>query len=120
MSGNIKKWFSNMAAGGAGNTIVGSQVVQHTSPSAITIMGSVGAFLSDFGTIQLVPDRFMPANRVLLVDERYIELATLPGREFAETELAKTGDNTMGMVVWEGTLRVTAPNAHACVWDLNQ
>lgn len=120
MSGTIKRWFSNMTAGGAGNPIVGTHVVQHTAAEPITIMGAVGVFLTDFGSLQLVPDRYMPAHVIELIDPDYVELASLPGREFIEQEYAKTGDNTQGGVVWEGTLRVTAPEAHACVWDLNQ
>ena len=33
---------------------------------------------------------------------------------------AKTGDNTQGGIVFEGTLRVTAPKAHAAIFALNQ
>ena len=120
MSASIKRWFSNMAAGGTGNPIVSQNVVQATSPQPVTIVGAVGVFLSDFGPIDLVPDRYMPAHVLEIVDPNFLELAPLPGRDFIEEDYAKTGDNTQGGVVWEGTLRPTAPKAHACVWDLNQ
>jgi hypothetical protein len=120
MSASVKRWFSNMAQGGTGNPIVATNTAQYTSPQPVTIMGAVAVFQSDFGSIDLVPDRYCPANRVFLVDPNYLELAPLPGRDFIEEDYAKTGDNTQGGVVWEGTLRPTAPKAHACVWDLNQ
>jgi uncharacterized protein DUF5309 len=120
MSSKIKRWFSNMALGGTGNPIVGQNVVQHTAPVPVTIMGAVGVFQSDFGDIDLVPDRFIPAHVILLVDPSQIELAMLPGRDMIQEDYAKTGDNTQGGMVWEGTLRVTAPKAHSCIWDLNQ
>lgn len=120
MSASIKRWFSNMAAGGTGNPIVAQNVVQATSPQPVTIVGAVGVFLSDFGPIDLVPDRYMPAHVIEIVDPNFLELAPLPGRDFIEEDYAKTGDNTQGGVVFEGTLRPTAPKAHACVWDLNQ
>lgn len=120
MSASIKRWFSNMAAGGTGNPIVAQNIVQATSPQPVTIVGSVGVFLSDFGPIDLVPDRYMPAHVVEIIDPNFLELAPLPGRDFIEEDYAKTGDNTQGGVVFEGTLRPTAPKAHACVWDLNQ
>jgi hypothetical protein len=120
MSGNIKRWFSNMAQGGTGNPIVATTVVQRTEPAPVTIMGAVAVFQTDFGDLQLTPDRFMPANVVELVDLNFIELAPLPGRLFIEEQYAKTGDNTQGGVVVETTLRVTAPKAHAAVWDLIQ
>jgi len=120
MSASIKRWFSNMAQGGASNPTVAQNVVQATSPQPITIVGAVGVFLSDFGPIDLVPDRYMPAHVLELVDPDYLELAPLPSRDMIEESYAKTGDNTQGGIVWEGTLRPTAPKAHACVWDLNQ
>lgn len=120
MSASIKRWFSNMAQGGTGNPIVAQNIVQATSPHPMTIVGSVGVFLSDFGPIELIPDRYCPAHVLELVDPDFIELAPLPQREFIEEDYAKTGDNVQGGVVFEGTLRMTAPKAHACVWDLNQ
>jgi hypothetical protein len=120
MSASVKRWFSNMAQGGASNPTVAQNVVQATSPRPVTIVGAVGVFLSDFGAIDLIPDRYMPAHVLELIDPNYIELAPLPQRDFIEEQYAKTGDNTQGGCVWEGTLRPTAPKAHACVWDLNQ
>lgn len=121
MSSTIKRWFSNMAATvTAGNPSVASQVMQSTTPAPITIMGAVGAFLTDFGVLQLVPDRYIPAHVLMMIDTRYLELGPLPGREFVEEEYAKTGDNTPGGVVWEGCVRPCAPKSMACVWDLNQ
>jgi len=120
MSASIKRWFSKMSQGGTGNPIVAQNVVQATSPSPVTIVGAVGVFLSDFGPIDLVPDRYMPAHVMELIDPDYIELAPLPNRDFIDEEYGKSGDNTQGGVVFEGTLRPTAPKAHACVWDLNQ
>jgi hypothetical protein len=120
MSASIKRWFSTMAAGGTGNPTVAQNIVQATAPHPVTIVGAVGVFLSDFGPIDLVPDRYMPAHVLELVDHEYIELAPLPNRDMIDQQYSKTGDNTQGGVVWEGTLRMTAPKAHACVWDLNQ
>lgn len=120
MSSSIKRWFSSMSQGGTGNNIAAQNIVQATTPSPITIVGAVAVYLSDFGTVDLAPDRFMPAHVVELVDPNYIELAPLPQRDFVQQDYAKTGDNTQGGVVWEGTLRMTAPRAHAAVWDLNQ
>lgn len=120
MSSNIKKWFSTMSQGGAGNNIAAQNIVQATQPSPVTLVGAVDVYLSDFGHVQLAPDRFMPPNVVELVSPSFMELAPLPQRDFIQQDYAKTGDNTQGGVVWEGTLRPTAPKAHACIWDLNQ
>jgi hypothetical protein len=109
-----------MAQGGTGNPIAAQNIVQATQPSPVTLVGAVDVYLSDFGHVQLAPDRFMPAHVVELVSPNFIELAPLPQRDFIQEDYAKTGDNTQGGVVWEGTLRPTAPKAHACIWDLNQ
>jgi len=120
MSASIKRWFSTMTQGGTGNPLVGQNMYTYTRPEPATIIGAVGVFLSDFGPVDLVPDRYMPAHVIEIVDPDHIELAPLPGRDFIQEDYAKTGDNTQGGVVFEGTLRPTAPKAHACVWDLNQ
>jgi hypothetical protein len=120
MSGNIKRWFSNMAQGGTGSPIVAQNVVMRTESAPVTIMGAVGVFQTDFGDLQIVPDRWIPPHVVELIDLDFVELAILPGRDMVEEQYAKTGDNTQGGMVWEGTLRVTAPKAQSCVWDLNQ
>ncbi len=120
MSSSIKKYFSTLSQGGAGNAIAAQNIVQTTQATPVTLITAVDVFRSDFGALQLAPDRFMPAHVVEIVDRDYIELAPLPQRDFIQQDYAKTGDNTQGGVVWEGSLRPTAPKAHACIWDLNQ
>lgn len=119
MSSSIKRWFSKMATG-TSTGVVSSQVIQSTEANPITINGAVAVFLTDFGPVNLTPDRYMPAHVLIIVDTNYAEIAALPGRDMIEESYAKTGDNTQGGMVFEGTLRVTAPEAHACIWDLNQ
>ena len=120
MSANIKRYFGVIAAQApsATNPIVQDNILQATTPAPVTINGAVDVYRSNFGTLQLVPDRFIPAHVIELVSPEYVELAPL--RDFDDEELGKTGDNTQGMIIWEGTLRVTAPKAHSCIWDLNQ
>lgn len=120
MSSGIKKWFSTLSQPGTGTPVAALNMVQATTPHPVTIVGAVAVFMTDFGTLELTPDRFMPPHVIELVDPDFVELAPLPQRDFIQQDYAKTGDNTNGGVVWEGTLRATAPRAHACVWDLNQ
>lgn len=120
MSGNIKNYFSTLSQGGTGNAIVAQNIVQASPTGQLTIQGAVDVYRTNFGTLQLAPDRFMPANMILLVDRDYVELAPLPERDMVEQQYAVTGDNTQGGILFEGTLRVTAPKAHAAIFDLNQ
>ena len=120
MSGNVKAYFATLSQGGTGNAVVAQNIQNVTSAESVTIMGAVDVYRTNFGTIQLAPDRFCPAHQILLVSTDYVELAPLPGRDIVEQEYAKTGDNTQGGVVFEGTLRPTAPLANAWIADLNQ
>ena len=120
MSGNVKAYFATLSQGGTGNAVVAQNIQNVTSAESVTIMGAVDVYRTNFGTIQLAPDRFCPAHQILLVSTDYVELAPLPERDIIELSFAKTGDNTQGGVVFEGCIRPTAPKAHAWIADLNQ
>ena len=100
--------------------MVAQNIQNVTSAQEVTIMGAVDVYRTSFGAIQLAPDRFCPAHQILLVSTDYVELAPLPERDITELSFAKTGDNTQGGVIFEGTLRPKAPKAHAWIADLNQ
>jgi hypothetical protein len=80
----------------------------------------VDVYRTNFGTIELAPDRFCPLHQILLVSTDYVELAPLPERDIIQQDYAQTGDNSQGGVVFEGCIRPTAPKAHATIFDLNQ
>jgi len=119
MSGNIKDYFATLT------TAVGAPIaienIYNASPRGeITMVGAVDVYRTNFGTIQLAPDRFCPAHQILLVTPEFVELAPLSGRDMIQEDWAKTGDNTQGGVIFEGTLRPTAPKANSWIADLNQ
>jgi uncharacterized protein DUF5309 len=117
MSPALKRTFSGLTAvGGATNTVAMQNVLQSTRPQAATYVGAVDVYLTDFGQIQMVVDLFAPAGQVLLVDTNYAELAPL--RDIRSEEYAKTGDARSGACLFEGCVRVTAPKAHAALFDL--
>ena len=118
MTPALKREFSTLAQGGTGNPIVAQNIVMATDPSPVTMVGAVSVFLSDFGRLDLAPDRFSPTGFMFLMDPDYMELAPLPGRDMIFDEYAKTGDAADGAMVFEGTYRPTAPKAHAMVGDL--
>lgn len=120
MPGNVKNYFATLSQGGTNNAIVAQNIVQVSARETVTIQGAVDVYRTNFGTLQLAPDRFCPAHQILLVTPDYVELAPLPERDFIQQDYAVTGDNSQGAVLFEGTLRVTAPLAHAYIADLNQ
>ena len=120
MSGNVKNYFATLAQGGTANPIVAQNIVQASPEGEMTIQGAVDVYRTNFGTLQLAPDRFCPAHQILIITPEYVELAPLPNRDMVQTQLAVTGDNQQGMCVFEGTLRVMAPLAHGAIVGLNQ
>ena len=120
MSGNVKNYFATLSQGGTGNAIVAQNIVMASPEGEMTIQGAVDVYRTNFGTLQLAPDRFMPPHVIEIITPDYVELAPLPNRDMVQQSYAVTGDNTQGGVVFEGTLRVMAPLAHAAIVGLNQ
>ena len=82
-----------------------------------TIIGAADVYMSDFGTLSVVPDRFMRTRDALLLDPEYAALAYL--RPFATNDLAKTGDSENTQLLAEFTLEMRNEAAHGIVADLN-
>ncbi|HEY2416804.1 MAG TPA: DUF5309 family protein [Steroidobacteraceae bacterium] len=120
MSGNVKAYFATLSQGGTGNAVVAQNIQNVTAPESVTIIGAVDVYRSNFGTIQLAPDRFCPAHQILLITPDYVEASPLPGRNLVQQNYAVTGDNSQGGIIFEGCVTPTAPKAHAWISDLNQ
>jgi Family of unknown function (DUF5309) len=119
MSPRVKRIFSSLAAGGSGNFLAAQNIVQATTPAPVTLVGAVDVYLSDFGRLDLAPDIFMPQGWIEILDTDFIEIAPLPGRDMILDEYAKVGDASDGAMIFEGTLRPTAPKAHAMIGDID-
>ena len=107
--------FSDLSA--SGNLV--SNDVNMTKAKEVTYVGSTSVFLTDFGTVQAVPSRFMGNDRVFLIDPSFVSICTLNGRNFLEQELSQDGDAQTSHLVSEWALKPTAPKAHAGIFDLN-
>ena len=82
-----------------------------------TIVGAADVYLSDFGSMSVVPNRFMRTRDALILDPEYAALAYL--RPFQTNELAKAGDSDKTQVLVEVTLEVNNEAAHGIVADLD-
>jgi hypothetical protein len=82
-----------------------------------TIIGAADVYLSDFGSVSVVPNRFMRATDAFVLDPEYAAVAYL--RPFATNELAKTGDSDKTQILAELTLEMRNEAAHGLVADLN-
>ena len=73
-----------------------------TDNALTTVNNNVVRYQTPWGEISFVPDRFMPAGSIYIVDSSKFKVATLRG--WKQEKLAKTGDSMHGQIVGEHTL----------------
>ena len=81
-----------------------------------TIIGAADIYVSDFGQVQVVPNRFQRERDAFVIDPDYAKVTTL--RPYQQIELAKTGDAEKRMLIVEWGHKVLAENAHGIAADL--
>lgn len=85
------------------------------------IVAAADVYVSDFGILQIVPDRFIPNTDnddvAFLLDPEMAAVAYL--RPFQTLELAKTGDAEVTQLLVEYTLEVKNEAAHGIIADLS-
>lgn len=81
-----------------------------------TVINTVDFYQSDFGTQRIYLHRYQANDRISTMESNKVRIAVL--RPVLAVELAKVGSSTKGMVEWEGTLEVLAPNAIGYIDDL--
>lgn len=88
---------------------------QGAKPS--TIVGAADIYVSDFGNVSVVPNRFQRERDAHVVDPEYASVHYL--RSFKTEPLAKTGDAEKRMLVVEWGLCIKNEEAHGLAADLN-
>ena len=83
----------------------------------ITILAGADLYQSDFGVLQIVPNRFMRTRDALVLDPEYASLNYL--RPFQTNDLARTGDSEKTQILAELTLEVKNEAAHGGIFDLS-
>jgi hypothetical protein len=101
---------------------IAAQRYMAPSNEPTTIIGAADVYMSDFGTISVVPNRFMNSTNAgdetaFIVDPDMAAVAYL--RPFQTIELAKTGDSEKTQLLAELTLEVKNQAAHGIVADLS-
>lgn len=79
------------------------------------LYASVDVYVSDFGEIQAVPNRFMATRDVFVLQSDKLAIAYY--RPFFTKELAPTGDAEKRELIVEWTLECRAPKAHGAIYD---
>tara|TARA_R110002126_G_scaffold83445_3_gene203686 strand:- start:3133 stop:4077 length:945 start_codon:yes stop_codon:yes gene_type:complete len=80
------------------------------------IIGGMDIYVSDFGELAVVPNRFQRARDVWILDPEYYGVAYL--RPFAQKEVASTSDGEQRAIITEFTLVVKNEKALGAVYDL--
>jgi len=112
MAPSQKQTFSSFvgvgASGGSSNRIEAADQ---------RIIGGMDVYVSDFGEMAVVPNRFQRSRDVWLLDPEYYGVAYL--RPFFQREVASTSDGEQRAMIAEYTLVVKNEKALGAVYDLS-
>ena len=101
----------------SGFTGLAAQRYQVPTSGQATILAGADLYQSDFGVLQIVPNRFMRTRDALVLDPEYAALAYL--RPFQTNDIAKVGDADKKQILAELTLEVRNEAAHGGAFDLS-
>jgi hypothetical protein len=118
LGGNPKAVITNGTQKQAEAAFVGLADARRESGSKpLTIVAAADVYISDFGAISFVADRFASARDALIVDPEYFDIAV--GEEMTPFDLAKTGLATRKALRTEVTLRCLNQAASGAIRDLS-
>ena len=95
---------------------IAEQRFQAPGTGQTKIIGAADLYMSDFGQLSVVPDRFLSNDISYVLDPSMASVAYL--RPFKSTKLAKMGDSEKTMMNVEYTLVVKNEAAHAMMTDV--
>ena len=81
-----------------------------------SVINAVSVYESDYGVMQVVPNRFLRARDVLVMESGYWDIAVLRGMR--NEPIAKTGDNEKRQVLMEAGLRAKNEASSGIIRDL--
>lgn len=98
-------------------TGIATRTFDISQPKPAAIIGSASVYVGEFGTLKIVPNRFMRARDAYLIDHDYVDVAFL--RPFEVYQLGVDGDATRKVLQCEWGLKVKNEAAHGLCADLN-
>jgi hypothetical protein len=90
--------------------------MSNVSPKPTAVIAAADVYVTDFGTLKVVADRFQRERDAWFLDFEYLSIMIL--RNFRTEELAKTGDATKKMLLIEWGLKVKQEAALGGAFDL--
>ena len=94
----------------------GNSSVQNVETSSKKVINAVSVYESDYGTMAVVPNRFVRARDVLVYDKAFWSIGTLRGMQ--NKEIARTGDAERRQVLMEAGLCAKNEASSGIVADL--
>lgn len=92
------------------------ELMKQSGAGQATIIGAANVYVSDFGNLTVVPNRFQPQGFAYFIDWSKVRVMIL--RPYKVVELAKTGDNQRFMMNTEYGLQVDTDAALGIATDL--
>ena len=96
---------------------IAAQRYQAPTDGPTTIIGAADVYLSDFGALTVVPNRFSRERDAWCLDTEYASIATL--RPIQKVDLARTGDAEKSMLICETGVKISNEKGHGLIADLN-
>lgn len=99
------------------STFTGSATKYQDMTDKKSLSAAIDIYVSDFGTLQIVPTRFQRARDVLVLDPAYARVAYL--QRTKQEPLAKTGHAERRLISVEYGLQVDTQKAHGVIADID-
>ena len=101
------------------STFTGIAAQRYMAPNDApsTIIGAADIYVSDFGSISIVPNRFQRDRSAFVLDPEYASVNYL--RDFEVIDLARTGDSEKKEIIVEYGLEVSNEAAHGVIADID-
>lgn len=94
---------------------IATQYRDNPQAGPATIIGAADVYVSDFGTVNIVPSRFTANNNAYVLDTSTWEVCYL--QSIQQRPLAVTGHSDRRMIFAEFTLKARSPEANAKVYS---
>ena len=92
--------------------------MSNVDPAPTAVIAAIDVYVTDFGTLRVVPNRFQRERDAWFLDPEYLAVPHL--RPFRQEELAKTGDAHKRMLLVEWGFKVKQEAALGLVADLTE
>ena len=101
------------------STFTGIAAQRYMAPgdAPSTIIGAADIYVSDFGSVSIVPNRFQRDRSAFVLDPEYAAVGYL--RDFEIHDLAKTGDSDKREIIVEYGLEISNEAAHGVIADID-